>query len=77
MISNALTKGEESRPLLDLTIGELLMRAVEERGNNIALIVPHQNIKWSYSELAGAVDELAGSLLSLGLKKGDRLALCS
>ncbi len=77
MIGDALTKGEETQPLLDLTIGELLMRAVEERGNNIALIVAHQNIRWSYSEVANAVDELAGSLLSLGLKKGDRVALCS
>ena len=77
MIGAALTKGEESQPLLDLTIDGLLMRAVEERGDDIALIVPHQNIRWSYSELASAVDELAGSLLSLGLKKGDRVALCS
>jgi fatty-acyl-CoA synthase len=77
MIGDALTKGEESQPLLDLTIDGLLMRAVEERGDDIALIVPHQNIRWSYSELANAVDELAGSLLTLGLKKGDRVALCS
>lgn len=77
MIGDALTKGEESQPLLDLTIDRLLMRAVEERGDDVALIVPHQNIRWSYSDLALAVDGLAGSLLSLGLKKGDRVALWS
>jgi fatty-acyl-CoA synthase len=77
MVGYALTKGEESQPLLDLTIDGLLMRAVRERSNESALIVPHQDIRWSYSDLALAVDGLAGSLLSLGLKKGDRVALCS
>jgi fatty-acyl-CoA synthase len=74
---SALTKGDESVPLLDLTVGGLLARAVEQRADEIALIVPHQNIRWSYAELALAVDDLAASLLALGLKKGDRVALCA
>src|SRR5579871_4847068 len=53
MIGDAVTKGDEAEPLLDLTVGDLLMRAVEERGGDIALIVPHQNIRWTYSDLAG------------------------
>ncbi len=73
----ALTKGDEPKPLLELTVDGLLTRAVEARGNEIALIVPHQNIRWSYADLALAVDDFASSLLALGLKKGDRVALCS
>jgi fatty-acyl-CoA synthase len=74
---SALTKGDEAIPLLELTVDRLLARAVEERGKEIALIAPHQNIRWSYADLALAVDDLAASLLALGVKKGDRVALCS
>ena len=73
----ALTKGDELKPLLELTVDGLLARAVEAGGNEIALIVPHQNIRWSYADLALAVDDFAASLWALGLKKGDRVALCS
>src|SRR6478609_7589478 len=73
----ALTKGDELKPLLELTVDGLLARAVEAGGNEIALIVPHQNIRWSYADLALAVDDFAASLWALGLKKGDRVALCA
>jgi fatty-acyl-CoA synthase len=74
---SALTKGDEAIPLLELTVDRLLARAVGERGNEIALIAPHQNIRWSYADLVLAADDLAGSLLALGVEKGDRVALCS
>ena len=74
---SALTKGDEAIPLLELTVDRLLTRAVEARGNETALIVPHQNIRWSYADLWLAVDDFAASLWALERKKGDRVALCS
>ena len=64
--NSALTKGDEAIPLLELTgFDRLLAQAVGERGNEIALIVPHQNIRWSYADLALAVDDLAGEHFQL------------
>lgn len=38
-----------------------------------ALIVKHQNIHWTYRELADRVDLVAQSLLDLGVTPGDRV----
>ncbi|HYM35565.1 MAG TPA: AMP-binding protein, partial [Steroidobacteraceae bacterium] len=40
-----------------------------------ALIVPHQNIRWTYAQLKERVDELAAALVALGLDKGDRIGI--
>jgi fatty-acyl-CoA synthase len=45
--------------------------------SNTALIVPFQNVRWTYEELRHQVDKLAARLLSLGLKQGDRVGIWS
>src|SRR6186997_2072203 len=42
-----------------------------------ALIVRHQNVRWSYSELKRQVDNLTPSLLRLGLNPGERIGIWS
>ncbi|MGE0151637.1 MAG: AMP-binding protein [Reyranellaceae bacterium] len=76
-LTKAHVKGPADSPLLELTVPALLARTVAAHGDRPALIVRHQGIRWSYREFAQAVDALAGGLLALGLKKGDRIGIWS
>ena len=69
--------GTSVRPLLGMTIGAAFDRTVAQWGNRSALVVRHQNIHWSYYELAEQVDLLAAGLLSYGLRPGDRVGIWS
>ncbi len=42
-----------------------------------ALVVRHQNIRWSYSEYQRHVDSLAAGLLTIGIGPGDRVGIWS
>ena len=69
--------GSTATPLLDETIGANLARTVERFGDREALIVRHQDIRWSYSEFDDRVAELARALIARGFKKGDRIGIWS
>ncbi|MCH7739638.1 MAG: AMP-binding protein, partial [Chloroflexi bacterium] len=58
-----------------MTIGEALDRAVEQWGTRPALIVRHQDIRWTYNELAEKSAALAEGLLAMGLKPGERIGI--
>jgi fatty-acyl-CoA synthase len=40
-----------------------------------ALVVPYQDVRWSWSELGRRVDALAAGLLAIGLQPGDRIGI--
>jgi len=67
--------GLDSEPLRFETIGQALQASVLKWGSRDALIVRHQNIRWSYTELKQRADWLAAGLLALGLEPGDRLGI--
>lgn len=69
------TCGISDTPLLGITIGDLFDQTVEKYPNNDALIVHHQNIRYSYLEFQKKVNECARALLALGIKKGDRVGV--
>jgi fatty-acyl-CoA synthase len=69
--------GVGDQPLLYQTVGGALERAAQRWGGRDALIVRHQNIRWSYAELNAAADRLAAGLLRLGLEPGDRIGIWS
>ncbi len=69
--------GVSDAPLIGETIGRHFDRAAGRWGNRDGLIVRHQNIKWSYSELKARVDDMAAGLLALGLAPGDRIGIWS
>lgn len=58
-----------------MTIGDLFDQTVATYPNNDALIVRHQHIRYTYSQLKEKVDECARALLALGMEKGDRLGV--
>lgn len=69
--------GISDTPLLEYTIGDLFDEVVEKYTDNEALIVTHQGIRWTYREFKNKVDKCARALLSIGLKKGDRIGVWS
>ncbi len=73
----ALDAGPTDVPILDETIGANLARTVAAHGDNEAVVAVHQDIRWTYRELADRVATLARGLLGLGLAAGDRLGLWS
>ncbi len=69
--------GASGQPLLGTTIGEKFDQACAQYATQDAVISVHQNIRLSYQQLQQQVNAFACSLLKLGLKKGDRLAIWS
>jgi len=64
-------------PLLGETIGDNFERAVAEHGDREALVSCHQGVRYTYAELDGAVNRVAGGLLAMGIEKGDRVGIWS
>ncbi len=73
----AEASGRTDTPLLDETIGANLARTVAAHGERDALIVRHQDVRWSYREFNEKVEEVARALLARGFTKGDRIGIWS
>ncbi len=69
--------GAAAPALLDITIGEALVRAADRWGAQDALVSVAQGIRWSFAELLARADSLAAGLLALGLEPGDRIGIWS
>lgn len=71
------TCGPQTNPLLPMTIGAAFDRAIERFSDREALVVRHQNLRYSWSQLAEEVDRCARGLLALGLQPGERVGIWS
>jgi fatty-acyl-CoA synthase len=69
--------GASGTPFIGDTIGVHFDRIAERFGDRDALIVRHQQIRWTYRQLKERVDAFAAGLLALGLKRGDRIGVWS
>ena len=69
--------GVSDKKLIGETIGVFFDRTVETHRDREALVVRHQNVRWSWGELGRRVDDLAAGLLTLGLERGDRVGIWS
>jgi len=69
--------GTSDQPLIYQTIGDAFDQAVEKWGDKEAVVVRHQDIRWSYKELGEAVGAFAAGLLALDLQPGDRVGIWS
>lgn len=61
--------------LMGETIGSAFDRTVARHPDREALVVTHQQVRWTWSELARRVDALAAGLLACGLEPGDRIGI--
>ena len=77
MTSLSYACGISDKPLLFQTIGAALEDAARRWGGREALVIPHQDIRWSYGELLARVDAFAAGLVALGLRPGDRVGVWS
>lgn len=68
-------RGSEAPELIEKTVGALLDEAAARHGDRLALIVRHQDVRWSYAELAARTDMLAQGLVAQGLRPGDRVGV--
>ncbi|WLH48206.1 AMP-binding protein [Pseudomonas beijingensis] len=69
------TQGPQDKALLAQTIGEVFDQTVARYPEGEALVVRHQSLRYTWQQLAEAVDLHARALLALGLKTGDRLGV--
>ena len=69
--------GASDTPFIGDTIGVHFDRMVGRFAERHALIVRHQQIRWTYRELKQQVDAFAAGLPALGFKRGDRVGIWS
>jgi fatty-acyl-CoA synthase len=75
-LKQAISQGLKAEPLTS-TIGARLDEIAARDPAHPALIMPHQDIRWSYGEFVAEVDRLAMGLLALGIETGDRVGIWS
>src|SRR5262249_13832853 len=64
-------------PLLEQSIDEVLAATAQRLPGHDALIVRHQQVRLTWSELEQQVDRLARGLRGIGLRAGDRVGIWS
>ena len=67
--------GQASEPLLYETIGACVDRIAAEHGEREALVVRHQDVRWTFAEYRDRIDDLAAGLLAVGIEPGDRVGI--
>ncbi len=70
-------RGDTDVPLSDQTIPAFLAQAVARGGQREAVVFVEQKVRWSWTEFAARIDELAAGLLALGIVRGDRVGIWS
>jgi fatty-acyl-CoA synthase len=74
-VNISFVEGSAAAPLKYETIGRAFDETAHRFASRDALIVPLQQVRWSYAELKQRVDMLAAGLLSLGLIPGERIGI--
>ena len=77
MLHQSYVHGASDKPLLGETLGANFDAAVERWADREALVVRHQDVRWTYRDLQRAVDAFAAGLLALGLAPGERIGIWS
>ncbi|KAA6173717.1 AMP-binding protein [Pseudomonas marginalis] len=73
--NQSYSRGPQDKALLAMTIGQAFDRTVAQYPQGEALVVRHQHLRYTWRQLAAAVDLHARALLALGLQAGDRLGI--
>jgi fatty-acyl-CoA synthase len=76
-LTQSYVHGTNDVLLISETVGVHFNKVVQRWADREALVVRHQGIRWSYSELQRQVDNFAAGLIALGLEPGDRIGIWS
>ena len=71
----SFVSGAGTKPLIYQTIGNALQVTAETYPEQEALVVRHQDVRWTYQELNRRVDDCAAGLIALGFEPGDRVGV--
>ena len=69
--------GPSDKPLLGSTIGKFFDYAAGRYAEREAVVSIHQQVRFTYSELAERVNKLAKAFIGAGFQKGDRIGIWS
>ena len=61
--------------LIEYTLGSLLEKHAQELPEHEFIVYPDRNLRFTYAEFNDRVDKLASALLTLGVKKGDKVVI--
>jgi len=75
MTQPSYTQGNQDKALLDQCIGDAFDATVARFPDREALVVRHQALRYTWRQLAEAVDQHARALMALGVQPGDRLGI--
>lgn len=67
--------GSATESLIFETIGACVDRMAATYPDKEAIVVCHQNIRWTFKEYQAHIDALATGLLALGIEPGDRVGI--
>lgn len=63
--------------LMEITLGQLLRKTAERYPDREALIAPEKDFRTTWKEFNELTDQVAKGMLSMGIKKGDHVAMWS
>ena len=75
MTMESRVSGPTDATITAITIGQAFEEAVTRWGDREALVVPHQDVHWTWLELGERVDAFAKALMRLGFEPGDRIGV--
>jgi fatty-acyl-CoA synthase len=61
--------------LLPLTVQGLLEQTANQHPKSDALVIPYQNVRWTYRQLQTEVERYAAGFAALGLQPGERIGV--
>ncbi|GHU65039.1 AMP-binding protein [Clostridia bacterium] len=63
------------RPLVEITIGDMLDQMAERFPDNECVVAPERGVRWTWREFAQRTDTVARGLMAMGVQKGQQVAI--
>jgi len=73
--TESYTQGDTTQTLLEMTLGDALDHSVARYPDNLALISPEQNVRYSYRQFQQKVNLVARAFIAKGIVKGERVGI--